>query len=112
MATDIDLIRSQRENSGNPLLDTIDDLAQLYARTISTLTPRIIVSGEHGYLTNPRTAARVRAVLLAGIRAAYLWNQLGGRRWHLVFRRSRTGKAADQLLQELETGAEGKSSAD
>ncbi|KPK12656.1 MAG: hypothetical protein AMJ68_01025 [Acidithiobacillales bacterium SG8_45] len=112
MATDIDLIRVQRESSSNPLLDTIDDLAQLYARTISTLTPRIIVSGEHGFLTNPRNAARVRAVLFAGIRAAYLWHQLGGRRWHLIFWRGRMGKAADQLLQELEAAAEAKSSVD
>jgi high frequency lysogenization protein len=112
MATEIDLIRSQREASGNPLLDTVDDLAQLYERTISTLTPRIIVSGEHGYLTNPRTAARVRAVLLAGIRAAYLWHQLGGRRWHLIFRRRRIGQTADSLLQQFETGGGDNSSTD
>lgn len=112
MATEIDLIRSQRETTGNPVLDTVDDLAQLYERTISTMTPRIIVSGEHGYLTNPRTAARVRAVLLAGIRAAFLWHQLGGRRWHLVFRRRRMGEAADMLLAQLEAGSDDNSSAD
>ncbi|MGH8570919.1 MAG: DUF489 family protein, partial [Gammaproteobacteria bacterium] len=31
---------------------------------------------------------KIRAVLLAGVRAAMLWHQIGGRRWHLpVFRK-------------------------
>lgn len=101
MATEIELIRSQRTSGETPPFDTIDDLAQLYTRTISTLTPRIIVSGEHGYLTNPRTASRVRATLLAGIRAAYLWHQLGGRRWHLVLTRKRLGNTAAAVLLAL-----------
>ena len=100
MATEIDVIRSHHGESTNPVLDTIDDLAQLYSKTISNLTPRIIVSGEHGYLTDPRTAARVRASLLAGIRAAYLWYQLGGRRWHLILFRRRIGENATALLAE------------
>ena len=106
MATEIELIRSQRKSDSNEALDAIDDLAQLYERTISTLTPRIIVSGEHGYLTNPRTASRVRAALLAGIRSAYLWYQMGGRRWHLIFLRKRIGQTADALLQQFETDSE------
>lgn len=100
MATEIDVIRSHHTGSANPALDTIDDLAQLYAQTISTLSPRIIVSGEHGYLTDARTAARVRAALLAGIRAAYLWYQMGGRRWQLIFFRRRVGDTASALLAE------------
>ncbi len=104
MATEIELIQSRYQDGGAPLFDTVDDLAELYARTISTLTPRIIVSGEHGYLTDPRTATRVRAMLLAGIRAAYLWYQLGGRRWHLLFSRKRLGNGAAKLLEESETG--------
>jgi len=75
-----------------------DKLADLYARTISTLTPRIMVSGEHGHLSNPAIAARVRAALLAGIRAAVLWRQLGGRRWQLLFSRRRIVRHAQELL--------------
>jgi high frequency lysogenization protein len=100
MATEIDVIRSQHGDGTNAALDTVDDLAELYANTISTLTPRIIVSGEHGYLTDPRTASRVRAALLAGIRAAYLWYQMGGRRWQLIFFRRKVGNAANALLAE------------
>jgi high frequency lysogenization protein len=32
-------------------------------------------------------ADRIRALLLAGVRLAWLWQQLGGRRWHLILRR-------------------------
>lgn len=80
----------------HPLL--VEKLAELYAQTISVLGPRIMVSGEHGHLANPAIAAKVRAVLLAGIRAAVLWRQLGGRRWHLLFTRGKVARAAEQLL--------------
>ena len=103
MATEIGIIASHQQdtNIANVALDTIDELAQLYTSTISHITPRIVVSGEHGYLTDSRIAARVRAALLAGIRAAFLWLQLGGRRWHLVFSRKKIGSAASSLLAEL-----------
>lgn len=76
----------------------IDKLAELYVQTLSTLAPRILVSGEHGHLANPAIAARVRAALLAGIRSAVLWHQLGGRRWQLLFRRGRIVRTAAELL--------------
>lgn len=77
----------------------IERLAAAYSETISTLTPRIMVSGEHGYLSNPITAARVRAALLAGIRAAWLWLALGGKRWQLLFRRAKLAEGAANLLK-------------
>ena len=76
----------------------VEKLADIYSRTISTLTPRIMVSGEHGHLMNPAIAARVRSALLAGIRAAVLWRQLGGRRWQLLFARGRIVRNAQELL--------------
>jgi high frequency lysogenization protein len=57
-----------------------------------------MVSGEHGHLNNPAIAAKVRATLLAGIRSAVLWRQLGGRRWQLLFARSKIARAATELL--------------
>jgi high frequency lysogenization protein len=80
----------------HPLL--MEKLAALYSQTISTLTPRIMVSGEHGHLNNPVIAAKVRATLLAGIRSAVLWRQLGGRRWQLLFARGKIARAATELL--------------
>jgi len=101
----IDTAREQMKFFGNeppadsihPLL--IEKLAQVYSQTISTLTPRIMVSGEHGHLANPAIAAKVRAALLAGIRSAVLWRQLGGRRWQLLFSRSKIARVAGELLE-------------
>lgn len=67
----------------------------LYQDTLSTFSLRIQVHGEMQLLQQPNTAARIRALLLAGIRSARLWRQLGGHRWQLVFSRAK-------LLREVE----------
>ncbi|MDR6354241.1 CII-binding regulator of phage lambda lysogenization HflD [Pseudomonas psychrotolerans] len=59
----------------------------LYEDTLSTFKQRIQVHGEMRYLQQSATASRVRALLLAGIRSARLWRQLGGHRWQLVLNR-------------------------
>lgn len=77
----------------------VEKLAELYSQTISTLTPRIMVNGEHGHLSNPLIAAKVRAALFAGIRSAFLWRQLGGNRWQLLFSRTKIAAEARQILE-------------
>jgi len=59
-------------------------LADLYCANLSGLKPRITVVGNPLYLQQPAKAQRVRALLLAAVRAAVLWRQLGGRRRHLL----------------------------
>jgi high frequency lysogenization protein len=73
-------------------------LADIYVNHISTLGPRIMVSGENNYLENPDTANKVRALLLSGIRAAVMWTQCGGSRWQLLFKRRAILKEAEALL--------------
>jgi high frequency lysogenization protein len=51
------------------------------------MEPRIMVHGSQGKLSNPLTVNKVRSALFAGIRAAFLWHQLGGRRWQLMLHR-------------------------
>jgi high frequency lysogenization protein len=65
------------------------EIASLYARTVSNLTPRIIVSGKPQYLQNERTTDWIRTLLLAGIRSATLWHQLGAGRLELMFGRKK-----------------------
>jgi high frequency lysogenization protein len=79
--------------------NVIAHLADIYANTISTLTPRIMVSGEHNHLQNTENANKVRALLLAGIRAAVLWHQCGGRRWQLLFQRRKLLSYASELVK-------------
>jgi len=76
---------------------TYDALSELYQQTISTLSRRVQVTGDAEQLRRPDIAARVRTLLLAGIRLAWLWHQLGGRRWHLVVRRTTIRHALGEL---------------
>lgn len=75
----------------------IDNLASLYMDTISTFNVRIQVTGKPQNLKIEANAAKIRAILLAGIRAAMLWRQTGGRRWQLIFRRQRILEAVKAL---------------
>lgn len=75
-----------------------EKIGELYQQTLSTLTPRIMVNGENDQLSSPQVAAKVRAALFAGIRSAFLWQQKGGRRWHLLIFRRRIAQAAAELL--------------
>jgi high frequency lysogenization protein len=63
------------------------DLANIYQQTISTLGKRIQVTGDPQILQREESADTIRALLLAGVRMAWLWHQLGGRRWLLILRR-------------------------
>lgn len=69
----------------------------LYRDTISHFSFRIQVQGDPRNLQNNENAARIRALLMAGIRSAMLWRQVGGKRWHLIFFRSRMNEALSQL---------------
>jgi high frequency lysogenization protein len=78
-------------------------LADIYAETISTLQPRIMVQGEPLHLQNQDNINMIRALLLAGIRAALLWRQCGGSRRQLLFGRKKIAATVEQLLQEAES---------
>ena len=75
-------------------------LADIYATNISTLQPRIMVSGEPVYLQNPDNVQRIRALLLAGIRSAILWRQTGGRRREFLLSRKKYTAMAMHLLNQ------------
>ncbi|MEM7357903.1 MAG: high frequency lysogenization protein HflD [Pseudomonadota bacterium] len=72
--------------------------SDVYQRFISNMRPQIIVQGEQDYLQQPEIPAKVRAMLLAGIRSAVLWQQKGGSRFKLIWQRTRMQNAARSLL--------------
>jgi high frequency lysogenization protein len=74
------------------------EIALLYSETVSTLSPRIVVSGKPQYLKNDRTVDWVRTLLMAGLRSAVLWKQLGGGRFELMFGRKKIISEAQSLL--------------
>lgn len=76
-------------------------LARLYQDTISKLSYRIHVAGNPEHLRNQQVADQIRALLLAGIRSAVLWHQLGGRRWHLFFYKKRIRDTLGNIRRKL-----------
>jgi high frequency lysogenization protein len=81
--------------------NTFAKIGQLYKDTISTLGPKIIVSGEQPYLSNDINASKVRALLLAGIRSAVLWRQCGGSRWQFLFGQKAYINECEKILNRL-----------
>ena len=77
----------------------VSRFADIYSETISTLQPRIIVKGNPEYLQQENIVNRIRCLLLAGARAAVLWEQLGGGRIQFLFRRKQFAAAAERMLK-------------
>lgn len=95
MGSRLDQIQQQVQHFGLVHDNVIASCGSLYQDTLSTFSQRIQVQGDMRHLQQPSNAAKIRALLLAGIRAARLWRQLGGHRWQLVFSRRK-------LLTELQ----------
>ena len=95
---DIKVSAREFELSQEAVASRIDGL---YQDKISNLEPRIMVRGDQLHLQNPINAAKIRCLLLAGIRAAVLWKQLGGSKWKLVMSRSKFVAQARQFQRQV-----------
>ncbi len=79
--------------------DTLaSSLASIYSDIISPLGTPIQVSGNPEILKQTSNQHKIRALLLAGIRSAVLWRQVGGKRRTILFSRSKIVECAEQLL--------------
>jgi len=73
-------------------------MGELYAQHISPLGPKVLVQGNPVYLSQPTVVGEVRASLLAALRSAVLWRQLGGSYWDFIWSRRAMVQAAQRLL--------------
>lgn len=87
-------IEQQSQHFGLTHENVIASFGGLYEETLSTFRQRIQVHGDMRHLQQRDNAARIRALLFAGIRSARLWRQVGGHRWQFLLARLR-------LLDEL-----------
>jgi high frequency lysogenization protein len=78
--------------------NVIASLADIYVNTIGKLPYRLKVLGQAKYLHQTEIIYKVRALLLAGIRSAILWQQIGGTRWQLLFSRKKIVDEAKKIL--------------
>lgn len=101
------ILRSRLEQAANQMahFDGVTDpaitgkLNDIYLDSLAKLKFRIQVNGSPEHLQNQQNAAKIRACLLAGVRSAMLWRQLGGTRIQLAFGRRKLIKCIDSLLE-------------
>lgn len=94
------LVAAQRQvdHFGRYSPQVVGRLAALYVATISTLRPRVMVTGNPQMLQQEAVVERVRTALLAAVRSAVLWRQVGGRQWQLLLHRKQCAMLARGLL--------------
>lgn len=102
LANRIEHIKRQQMHSSLFEAPMIANLASVYKDVISPLGSKIQVAGNPDILKQAGIQDKVRAVLLAGIRAAVLWRQLGGKRRNIIFQRNKILKVVHELMHQLE----------
>lgn len=96
VANGISAIAPRAAELGSAHPEVLAALGGLYADTISHLRPRIMVQGNPHYLGQPGVVSEIRALLLAAVRSAMLWRQLGGSQWHFLLARRAMAEAVRQ----------------
>ncbi|MDX8389883.1 MAG: high frequency lysogenization protein HflD [Mariprofundaceae bacterium] len=101
LAASMERIGKQKNYFDDPCHENIiANLSSLYAETLSKLSPRIMVHGKQEFLRQSSHTDVIRAVLLSGVRAAYLWRIHGGNHLRLLLGRKKLIKDAEFLLHE------------
>lgn len=78
--------------------EVIKAFASIYATHISPLKPRVMVQGNPHYLAQDHVVDEIRAILLAALRSAVLWRQLGGSTLDFLFKRPAMAAAIAEKL--------------
>lgn len=84
------------ERLGSTHPDVLTALGKLYADTVSTLRPKVMVQGNPHYLGQADIVSEIRAVLLASLRSAVLWRQMDGKLLDFLLSRR-------QMLEAIES---------
>lgn len=73
-------------------------IADIYGSTLSTMSPRVVIRGKPEFLKVSYNTNSIRALLLVGIRAAYMWRTHGGNKWRMIFLRNRMANDIEHML--------------
>ncbi|MFT2092668.1 high frequency lysogenization protein HflD [Paraglaciecola sp. 2405UD69-4] len=96
-------IQRQKLHLELPESQMLSNLDSIYADVISPITRKIQVAGDPKVLQRPECQHKVRATLLAGVRAAVLWRQVGGKRRHILLNRTQILNSAKHTLNHINT---------
>lgn len=108
LSNEIDKLKDQIEKACPDFLEgktsvvlskeNVEKFAQLYQSLISPNFSKLLIFGEERFLSSTENQNRIRALLLAGIRAVVLWNQVGGKKLYLMFRRKEIVSFASEQI--------------
>lgn len=108
LSNEIDTLKDQIEKACPDFLEgktsvvlsseNVEKFAQLYQSLISPNFSKLLIFGEERFLSSTENQNRIRALLLAGIRAVVLWNQVGGKKLYLMFRRKEIVSFASEQI--------------
>jgi high frequency lysogenization protein len=88
---------AERLGSSHP--DVLAALGKLYADTVSNLRPKVMVQGNPHYLGQADIVSEIRALLLAALRSAVLWRQMGGSLFDFLLARRQMLAAIESALR-------------
>ena len=98
LARGVERIRRQADYLGKSHDNVVAALADLYRELAAASKVSITVRGHVDHLGSERNANLVRALLLSGLRSAWLWRQHGGTQLGLLLQRKRVVNTARRLL--------------
>lgn len=78
----------------------ISNLADTYINVITPFRYRFFVLGNQQILSVHENMEKIRALLLAAIRASVLWRQMGGSRFQFIFSRAKIKAHALDMLKQ------------
>jgi high frequency lysogenization protein len=81
--------------------NVLANLGDTYLNAISTLHFRFFIIGNQRFLSIRENIDKIRALLLAAIRAAVLWRQMGGSRLQLLFSHKKIKTSIEKILAQL-----------
>lgn len=94
-------VNFKAQHFSNDAVELAASISAIYQDTISYLPYRIKVKGNVQHLQQTKNADLVRTLLLAGLRSAHLWRQLGGRPRHFLFKGGKLAATASDLSKQL-----------
>ncbi|MGM0525431.1 MAG: high frequency lysogenization protein HflD [Pseudomonadota bacterium] len=97
LAKRLEQVNRQYNEFGFERYRILQSLAGIYRELISPLGQPIRINGNPTYLKTDANQYHIRALLLAGVRSAVLWQQVGGKRRHFLLSRKRMLDTAQQL---------------
>lgn len=100
VATGIQHAAQQAQSLGDSAHpDVMSTLGKLYSDTVSNLRPRVMVQGNPHYLGQAGVVAEIRALLMAAVRSAVLWRQMGGNMWDFLLSKRAMIEAVERSLR-------------